>query len=169
MVLQNSSKKNISLANELTTLQLYIELEQVRFKNHFHFSISVNKDVDTEGIMIPPLLLQPFVENSIWHGLMPKEEEGNLTLNVSIENDMLYCTITDDGIGRPNSSAINNGQATSKKSMGLQITTNRVKMLNEEKGRGSCTIIELKDANNKALRTKVIVKIPLVVSEPVDA
>jgi LytS/YehU family sensor histidine kinase len=164
MVLENSTHKNILLEDELATLRLYIELEQVRFNKRFKYSISIDRDIDTESIVIPPLLLQPFVENAIWHGLMHKDEEGLLTIDLAIQNSLLYCTITDNGVGRENSST--ESFDGPKKSMGMQLTANRLKMLDHE-GRGVFTVIDLKDANNKPNGTKVIIKIPVNQSETV--
>jgi len=169
MVLQNSSKKNISLADELTTLKLYIELEQFRFKNHFDFNIIIDEDIDTESLMMPPLLLQPFVENAIWHGLMPKEKEGKLTIEIAGEKGMLSCIVTDNGIGRQNA-ALNHKPSTNKKSMGMQITASRLKMMDEEKAKGTLlNIIDMKDGHGIAIGTKVIVKIPVVTAQIVAA
>jgi hypothetical protein len=164
MVLQNSTHKNILLEDELATLRLYIELEQVRFNKRFQYSISVDRDIDTENLVIPPLLLQPFVENAIWHGLMHKDGEGLLTIELVIQNNMLRCTITDNGVGRENSYSDSFGGH--KKSMGMQLTANRLKMLDDE-GRGNFTIIDLKDVNNKPNGTKVVIEIPVNQSETV--
>jgi len=76
MVLNNSSKSFIPLEDELETLQLYIDLERLRFKNSFDYSSTYSNKIDADNICIPPLILQPFVENAIWHGLMHKETKG---------------------------------------------------------------------------------------------
>lgn len=168
LVLQNSSKKTISLADELATLQLYIELEQVRFTSRFHFSICVDEEIDTEGLMMPPMLLQPFVENAIWHGLMHKESTGELTIDISQQGERLRCIITDNGVGRQ-AATNNKNHLALKKSMGMQITANRLKMLHTDKESGSFTIIDLKDEKGNNSGTKVILTIPAKLNETVTA
>jgi LytS/YehU family sensor histidine kinase len=101
MVLNNSQKNIIPLSDELDCLELYIQMERLRLKNFFTYEVKYDDEIEIEEIMIPPLLLQPFVENAIWHGLMHKEE-GGATLNIDIiqKNGVLYFRITDNGIGR---------------------------------------------------------------------
>ena len=90
MILQNSQASLISLESELESLGLYLEMEALRFNYHFDYKISVPKDLDIEVLKVPPLILQPYVENAIWHGLMHKEEKGQLDIEVSEEGDHLY-------------------------------------------------------------------------------
>lgn len=162
-VLQNSLKKSISLADEISTLKLYIELEQVRFKNHFEYTITVDEDIDTDSILIPPLLLQPFVENAIWHGLMPKKEQGLLTIGVSLENNLLSCKVVDNGVGRQASPKPLSADTTKKKSLGMQITANRLKMLDDTlDDEVMMRVVDLKDEQNHNSGTKVVINIPVV-------
>jgi LytS/YehU family sensor histidine kinase len=164
-VLQNSSKKSIPLANEIETLRLYIDLERVRFKKHFDYIIRGNEMLDAESIMVPPLLLQPFAENAIWHGLMHKEEGGELTISISQEGEMLSCIISDNGIGREKAAALKSKSASYKKSMGMQITASRLQILNEGNDKqSSLQIIDIKDERGKACGTTVIIKIPRKIS-----
>ncbi len=107
MVLNNSKREFISLEDELETLRLYLEMEKLRFKNSFDYSFTYNNAVEVSNIYIPPLLLQPFAENAIWHGLMHlpdrqagKQAKGFLNFNFSAEDKLLLCTITDNGVGR---------------------------------------------------------------------
>ena len=81
-------------------MQLYLELESVRFDHHFEFNIKVDDDLDTDIIKVPPLIIQPYTENAIWHGLMHKDEKGHLEIKLFQQEDVLFCKITDDGIGR---------------------------------------------------------------------
>ena len=90
MILQNSQSPLIPLESELESLGLYLEMEALRFNYHFTYKISVPKDIDIEVLKVPPLILQPYVENAIWHGLMHKEEKGQLDIEVSQEGDHLY-------------------------------------------------------------------------------
>jgi len=100
MILQNSQASLITLESELESLELYLNLEALRFDYHFDYKISVPKNLDISALQVPPLILQPYVENAIWHGLMHKEEKGQLDVEVSEEYNHLNFRITDNGIGR---------------------------------------------------------------------
>lgn len=129
-ILENSKVDFISLKQELETLQLYVDLEKIRFEQEFDFEIQLDNRLDSSAISIPPLILQPFVENSIWHGLMSKKEKGKIIINIEKKEDVLYLTIGDNGIGRKASKALQNKSNPSKKSHGVQITIDRIKALN---------------------------------------
>ncbi|HEX8279550.1 MAG TPA: histidine kinase, partial [Segetibacter sp.] len=100
MILNNSANATVTLSEDLAALELYMELESLRFDQKFIYKVQIDPDVDANFIQIPPMLLQPFVENAIWHGLMLKKGEGHLWVNIIHEDLMLICTITDNGIGR---------------------------------------------------------------------
>ena len=122
LILQNSQASLISLESELESLKLYLELEALRFNYHFTYRITVPKELDIEVLKVPPLIIQPYAENAIWHGLMQKEEKGQLDIEITMENDHLCYKIADDGIGRKAAEAAASKSATRHKSMGLQIT-----------------------------------------------
>ncbi len=103
--IKSSRNKHVLLAEEIRNLTNYIDLQQVRFKDRFEYNINVNEDVDINSVYIPSLLLQPFVENAIEHGLLSKEGTGHLLINFIKEQGQLICTIDDDGIGRKESKA----------------------------------------------------------------
>ena len=169
LVLHSSSHKYISLHDELETLKLYIGLELVRFKNHFSYTLHCDASVDTESVQIPPMLLQPFVENAIWHGLMHKKEGGQLSIDIREENDTLYCTIQDNGIGRRKAAELKSKSASHKKSMGMEITANRLKMLNGDNHQFSfLKIIDLENEAGEGVGTKVVLQIPAKMLEPVS-
>ncbi len=160
MILNNSSKSFIPLEDELETLQLYIDLERLRFKNSFDYKSNYSNKIDACNICIPPLILQPFVENAIWHGLMHKEAKGKLDINITLEDGLLCCTITDDGIGRANAGIIKDSSSEKTKSMGLNITKNRINLINEKIDEQEYFIIhDLVDDIGKPGGTKVIIKI----------
>lgn len=170
MVLQSSSHKYISLHDELETLHLYIGMESVRFKDHFSYSIHCQPSVDAESVQIPPMLLQPFVENAIWHGLMHKKDGGKLTIDIMEEDNTLVCTIQDNGIGRKKAAELKSKSASYKKSMGMQITENRLKMLYSGHGGGpAMKIIDLENENGEATGTKIILRIPVKLHEMAEA
>jgi LytS/YehU family sensor histidine kinase len=96
-------------------LRLYLDLERLRFKSSFNYNIACNNEIDADSIFIPPLILQPFAENAIWHGLMHKQGEGHLEIVLSIDKEILTCIIADDGIGRSKAEMLKSKSAENKK------------------------------------------------------
>ena len=160
MVLINSQKPMIALEDELQMLRLYLDMERLRFKDSFNYRIAFLNTMDGDNIFIPPLLLQPFCENAIWHGLMHKEGQGMLDIELSMQENILNCTITDNGIGRGKAEDMNSKSTEKEKSMGLKITTERLALLNREKGVNTFYEIEdVADENGNAAGTKINLKI----------
>ncbi len=160
MVLNNSKQSFISLEDELETLRLYLEMERLRFKNSFDYVINLPDDIEVENIFIPPLLLQPFAENAIWHGLMHKQEKGFLNFDFSAEDKFLICIINDNGIGREQAELLKSKSVEKQKSMGLKITSERLSLLNNNSNEQTFfTIEDLVDENGKAIGTRVHLKI----------
>jgi sensor histidine kinase YesM len=112
---------------------------------------------------VPPLIIQPYVENAIWHGLLHKETSGHLSIRVRMASDtMLECIIEDNGIGRLKAKELKSKTATSRKSLGMQLTENRLSLLNKHAQlNASIEIIDLEGTAREALGTKVILKIPV--------
>ena len=163
MVLANSKKIVIPLEDELEMLRLYLEMERLRFQYSFNYTINFKNEIDGENIFIPPLLLQPFAENAIWHGLMHKEGNGHLDIELGVEEKILTCTITDNGIGRHKAGMIKSKSAEKQKSMGLQITAERLALLNqEEETKTFFNIEDLSDEEGNAAGTRVILKMHYV-------
>ena len=162
LILQNSQASLISLESELQALELYLDLEALRFDHRFGYKISVPKDLDIEALKVPPLIIQPYTENAIWHGLMHREDKGHLDIEVSEEADQLYFKIADNGIGRKQAAAIASKSATKHKSMGLKITQDRIAMLQKVNGESPVKIIDLENADGSAAGTEVIIKMPLI-------
>ena len=98
----------------------------------FDYKISVPKDLDIDVLKVPPLIIQPYAENAIWHGLMHKEEKGHLNIDVEQNNDELFLKITDDGVGRKTAAQLASKSATRHKSMGLKITADRIAILHKQ-------------------------------------
>jgi len=167
MVLNNSKHSYISMEDELETLRLYLEMERLRFKNSFDYSFIYNNSVDANKIFIPPLLLQPFAENAIWHGLMHlpapqlgKQEKGLLSFEFGSEEKILTCIITDNGVGRPQAGLLKSKSAEKQKSLGLKITKERLNLLNNTANEQTFfTIEDLVDENGNAMGTRVHLKI----------
>ena len=162
MILQNSAMPTVKLTHELNTLQLYLELECLRFDKKIMYEFQCDPDLDTELIEIPPLLLQPYIENAIWHGLTLKKEEGHLWIRIEQKEKYLVCTITDDGIGRKKAAELKNASATAHKSIGLNITANRIALLNQSKQlRSDVKIVDLVLEDGSPEGTQVIINLPL--------
>jgi sensor histidine kinase YesM len=163
IILNNSERPTVTVGDDLEALKLYLELEQMRFEEKFDYEIIVDESVDVDYDIMPPLLMQPYVENAILHGLNPKPEKGKLTIRLHSENNFLICTISDNGIGREKAAEIRRTMPVKRhQSLGMKITEDRLKILNEINNSAlSVTISDLKDENNEALGTKVELFVPL--------
>lgn len=163
MILQHSREKTIKLEDELDALRLYIEFERTRFENKFDFSIDVAEDVDVADIPIQPLLIQPFVENSIWHGLLHKDGIGHLLVQVFMKDQFLMVIVEDDGIGRGKSREYNSAKSSTYKSMGMQITKDRLRMMAKVQNSNSgYEIVDLVNTDGTPAGTRVILKIKVL-------
>ncbi|HEX5667761.1 MAG TPA: histidine kinase, partial [Chitinophagaceae bacterium] len=168
MVLENSGRSFVTLEEELNMLNLYLKMEQLRFENTFDYQIEVQDDLDINAIMVPPLLLQPFCENAIWHGLMHKGNKGMLTLKIQGRDDEVIYTIEDNGIGRANAARIQRAPDSNHRSMGTSITAERISLLNKVGGSCDIQIEDLVDAQGYPKGTRVVIKlghIPATVNE----
>ena len=163
LVLENSRSELVSLQNELEALYLYIELEAMRFKQKVRFSLNVAPEIDQRFIRIPPLLIQPYVENAIWHGLMHKSKGGMVSIEVSQPQEtLLHIEITDDGIGRERAAELKSKSAGKHKSFGMRVTADRIRMINQLYNIQTKTqILDLVDSEGEACGTKVILEIPV--------
>jgi ligand-binding sensor domain-containing protein len=162
LILQNSQEAFIHLERELEALQLYLELESLRFEQRFEYKITVAGNVDTAMLKVPPLIIQPYAENAIWHGLMQKKEKGHLEIELYQQKEILFCKITDDGIGRKHSAELHSKSTLAHKSMGMRITADRIAMSNQNNPTDSC--INVKDlvlADGSAGGTEVLLEIPV--------
>jgi uncharacterized membrane-anchored protein YhcB (DUF1043 family) len=127
LILEHSKQKSISLKEELETLQLYLLIESNRFDNSFHYEINVDENIDNDEIRIPPLIIQPFVENAIWHGLSHKEGDRFIKVNIKEFDEQSICIeVMDNGIGRKKASELKSKTSTKNKSFGMEITKQRI-------------------------------------------
>lgn len=161
-ILENSSNETIPIAKELEALKLYTDLECARFDNKFSCEHHIDKCVNIQNIMIPPMLLQPFVENAIWHGLMHKKTTGTITLIIMRSGPkLLKISIIDDGVGREKATELNSKSGTHK-SYGIEITSHRIEMLNKLNSTGTLmNIIDMKDEHGNATGTRVDLTLPI--------
>ena len=161
LVLGHADKDTLMLKDELETLQLYIELESLRFKDSFRYSIVCDHTIDPEEIRIPAMLVQPFVENAIWHGLLHKQGERKLSLNFyedAVEN--LVCVIEDNGIGREAAGRIGSDEHTGK---GMAMAEERLCTYNDHHAIKSRICVEdLRDENGNGSGTRIILTLPLL-------
>ena len=156
-VLQNSGKKRISLEEELHTLELYIKIERKRFSTSFDYKFTVDEKINTGQVTIPPMLLQPYVENAIWHGILHKTEgHGSIVVNTFKKEDSVIIEIMDNGIGREKANQLKLKSAKKNKSMGMQITQDRMAMSNiVSNDHIEVEIIDLYGTDGQSTGTKV--------------
>lgn len=159
-ILTGSRHTTTSLENELKMLKHFLALEQLRFRDKLTYDVQVESDIDASNIIVPALILQPYVENAIWHGIKPKPEGGHVQINIQQGKKVLICTIEDNGIGREKAQHLKNTSVLQHKSMGMSITEQRIKAIGRIKG-SHIEIIDLKDQNQKALGTKVVLQLAL--------
>jgi len=162
-ILVHSDKESVSLKEELEILNLYVELESIRFKDSFTYNIEVDDEIDTDEIKLPTLLIQPFVENAIWHGLMHKEGDRLLTVKFSEKDECIECIVEDNGIGRERSgeAKLTTGQGNKHTSKGIAVSKERLNAMGNATGQhGSLQIIDLRDEQGNAKGTRVQIIFP---------
>lgn len=163
LTLDNSSSKLASVSDELEALKLYLELESMRFNNRLEYEIIVDEEIDPLMFKIPPLLLQPYVENSIIHGLQNKNGKGKIEIRLDYKNEGLHCSITDNGIGRKKAEQLKKERGINHKSYGSKITETRLHLLNTIYGRKyDVRYTDLMDENRNCRGTKVEFNLPIL-------
>lgn len=163
LIVENGEANRVSLGNELALIESYIQLEELRFKNKIGYEIQIDENIEKENTFLPPMILQPFVENSIWHGLTHKNggHPGLIKIAVREDNETLLCMIEDNGVGRELSRKANENIPGKTRSVGLSITEERLKLLSSERLRDLIRIVDLKDSFDTAVGTRVEIRIPL--------
>ncbi len=161
LTLEYSKGSLIPIDKEIEGLRNYLELEQLRFNQKFHFAISASGEIE-DDMALPPLLIQPFVENAILHGMVPKEGEGSIKVRFDVRGNQLVCMITDDGIGYQKSRALKEKSVTAHQSMALDITKKRLEMMEATTSQSAqVTIEETKDGNGQPTGTRVTISLPI--------
>ncbi len=160
-VLENSMEAKISLENEIKLLETYLKLEQIRTSNSFEYQINIDHAIAADFIEIPTMMLQPFLENAIWHGFKGIDYKGKIRIVFSLSEDVIHCEITDNGIGRKSASE---KLYTPKKSLAIHIIQNRIILINkaEKAEKATLTIVDLLDEQKNAMGTKVIIRLPIL-------
>jgi ligand-binding sensor domain-containing protein len=159
--LDNSSKKTISIEDEIKYLTNYLTIEQYRFENKFAYNIYKDEQINLQDNHIPPMLLQPYVENAIRHGINNKKEGvGFIQINILKQNNNLVCEIIDNGVGRKAAFALKGNNAIEYQSKGMDLTAKRIQLLN--KNVGEDIVIKIEDVEPPKMGTKVTVFIPMI-------
>ena len=160
-ILEMTEKDWVSIADEIKTLSLYLDIEKARFEDDFTYSISASSSIDIETTKIPSMLLQPFVENTIKHGLLHQSGNKEVSIIFTTINDNLVITIDDNGIGRQKSRELNQIKNKKYQSFATDALQNRVNLLNQYTQKNiSIEIIDKYSLTEKPIGTKVIIKIP---------
>lgn len=160
LTLEYSKESLIPIDKEIESLQNYLELEQLRFNHKFNFSIRKSSEIE-DDVALPPLIIQPFVENAIIHGVIPKKGVGNVSIDFSLKENSLICTILDDGIGINQSKQNKENSVVAHKSMALDIITKRLEMIASSSSKKATIEIEELIENNQITGTKVVLELPL--------
>jgi len=162
MVLENSGQSRITLSEEIAALELYLQLESLRFDNGFDYEITV-QEKDIWQFEIPPMLLHTFVENAVWHGLMNKEGRGEIKLRFSkLSNKVILCEIEDNGIGRKKAAEYKSKSTFKHKSKGTEIVKKRIELLNlKSRQKITCKTIDLEKIDTERTGTLVRLEIPV--------
>ena len=162
-ILESSSVKEVSLQEELETMDLYMNIENIRFSNEIDYNFNVDQALDLSKIKVPPLVLQPFLENALWHGLSSKKGDKNILLSVyKPSENFIQIDIQDNGIGRKASAQIKSNKTIKRKSIGIELTKERLNnFIKGFKNPFSLSFNDLFDDQKKPNGTKVILKIPI--------
>ncbi|MGA9326599.1 MAG: histidine kinase [Salegentibacter sp.] len=157
-ILEGSRVRNVSLKEELEMIKLYLSIENMRFEETIYSPIIIDDDVDVNLIKVPPLILQPFVENALWHGLMlSKKEEKKIEIKVYNQNNVLMLSVKDNGVGRERSGKKKRRKMFQKKSVGLRMTRERLKYFNQKEHLNySFSIIDLKNEDEEPMGTEIL-------------
>lgn len=160
-ILENSEYDEVTIKDEVEALELYIELESLRAKKPFSYEIKIGDSINQEDDSIPPLILQPFVENSIWHGLLTSKREGHIEIRIERVGNAIKCSVNDNGIGREASAKLLDSFPSKKKSMAMKIARDRLSLRDQRTHTTSkFEVIDLKDDKGNSLGTKVELTLP---------
>jgi len=161
-ILEMSEKESISIADEEKTLNLYLDIEQGRFEDDFSYKIQVDDAIDKENIKIPTMLLQPYVENAVKHGLKHKQGSKKISIHFQKEDNYISISIDDNGIGRQKSAELNAVKNKNRTSFATRAIENRVDLLNQYKYKNiSIQYLDKTNLSNQAVATAIVFEIPI--------
>jgi LytS/YehU family sensor histidine kinase len=156
----SADKKEISLYDEIETCKLYLQLEAMRFDTKFSFAVNVDGNIDLKSVQVPALIIQPFIENAIWHGIVPRNSSGQVSLNVLRKDGNVEIVIDDDGIGREASQQNKSVSGFAHQSKGVNLTQSRLELNNLlQQRQASLQIIDKKDSNGNPSGTTVYLEL----------
>jgi len=163
-ILNQSDKVSISIKEEIKIIKFYLEIEQMRFDHKFDFEMDIHEKLNLNQTFIPSMLIQPYVENAIWHGLASTGRKGKITIKVDVDplanHPTLQCKIIDNGIGRKAAEAIKKSSSKKRRSVGMNLTKERLDILNKDRRDYLVKVVDLEDKNGKARGTEIILSIP---------
>ncbi len=167
LILDNSRNEWVTLESELKAIELYVQLESLRFNYAFTYAIQISEDMDAGNIILPPMLIQPYVENAIWHGLMYRKEPGGmLTVDIKEMDDLIEVLIKDNGVGRVASEALKSKSALQQKSYGMKITSERMRVVNVVyQINAQAAINDRVDADGQVAGTEVVLTLKKIVQQ----
>ncbi|MET3876506.1 tetratricopeptide repeat protein [Chitinophaga sp. OAE865] len=163
LILDNTQHTFVTLNKELESLRLYLDLESLRCNGIFEYRFLIDAEINDEEVLIPPMILQPYVENAIWHGLVHKhpDEKGLLDIEIVLQKRSLVCTITDNGIGRKKAMEIKDKKGRLHNSVGMKVTEGRIDLIRKINNKeAKVTVTDLEDESGKATGTKVTIILP---------
>ncbi len=163
LILDNSRQEAVALGSELDQLHLYLELEQLRFDHTFDFAIHTDPALSREATLVPPMIIQPFIENAILHGIAHKKAKGHIAVSIRPLNGHLECRVDDDGVGRQRARELKSKTVRSYQSVGLRVTEDRLQLISQRSGKvARVAVIDKTDEQGQATGTRVVIELPLV-------
>ena len=155
-ILSNSREAYIPILNEIEAIKHYLDIEKLRFDDKFDYQINIDRSIDQEFTEIPPMIIQPYIENAIIHGLVNSDKKGNIDIQIKRAGDSILCIIEDNGIGREKAEIIKNNSGIKRKPRGMIITKERLDILSRQhKEKFNVKILDLKDNSGKPAGTRV--------------
>jgi len=163
LILNNSQKQAIPLSDEISALALYLELESLRFQKKFQYNLKIDPSIESTSCFIPAFFIQPFVENAIWHGIMPLKGAGIISIDLQKTENSIACIVEDNGIGRQKSKELNEEKLTGKRSHGIELVLSRVKLINSLYGTDMrIDFDDLYSDSGEPAGTRVFINLPLI-------
>lgn len=163
-ILENSESPSVTLESELSLIEAYVQLEELRFPGKINYQINVEQSIGTANTYLPSMVLQPVVENAIWHGILHREQSAIGTIRIDVKQyvDTLCCSIEDNGVGREKSKQLKAKSLINTKSMGIAITEQRLRLLSRTQQANVIEILDMKDSAQHAIGTRVVLNIPII-------
>ena len=162
--LESSREDYILIEEEVSSIKNYLDLQLLRYEDKFDYLVEVDENIDIENAIIPPMLIQPFIENAIEHGIRHKQDKGHIYIRFSLVEKKVICEVEDDGVGREKAWEAEYQKRKTHKSLATEIITDRIRSLNKKLKQGiKMNIIDLKTDANEAAGTRVVLDIPYLV------